>query len=517
ATRARLLNPRELLARLEQRLPLLNGGPRDMPERHQALYTTIDWSYQLLDTGQQALFRRLAVFAGGWTVAAAEAVCADLLDAMPEATSVLDGLVELLDASLITELTNGSGEPRCTMLETIREYAQAQLVAHGEWQHAQALHARYIVGLVAQAAPEMNGPMQLAWLQRLDAELDNLRAALSWCSEHEIGAGLRLASDLQRFWNIRGYRREGRDWLETLLDRVAKANSPAPTIEERAAGLLIAGVLAMFLGDLEPAANHLRESLGLYHRLEDQHSIAAVLNNLGNVALQQGAYREAEWFYRESLALRRELNHIAGMAACLNNLALATGAQGDVAAAKAYYEQSLVLYRQVGDISAVASVMGHIATILLQQGEYRQAQELYEASHAIAQELGNKPGLRQTLNGLGDVARSQHRYGEAKQHYRQSLTLSAEIQNVGAVTLGLFCVAAIAWAEQHVERAAVLLSAASALNHSAQITHDPDDTAEFEQHLEWVRTALEFAIFDAAWRHGQALSLEQAVALALEE
>ncbi|NJM08816.1 hypothetical protein HC891_25420 [Candidatus Gracilibacteria bacterium] len=171
ATRVRLLNPRELLLRLHQRLPLLSGGPRDLPERQQTLYATLAWSYQLLDAGQQALFRRLAVFVGGWSVAAAEALCADL----PGSTGALDGLMALLDASLIVEVANSSGEPRCTMLETVREYAHAQLVAYDELQETRTLHARYFEHMAGEAASALNGSAQGAWLQRLDADLDNMR------------------------------------------------------------------------------------------------------------------------------------------------------------------------------------------------------------------------------------------------------------------------------------------------------------------------------------------------------
>jgi predicted ATPase/DNA-binding SARP family transcriptional activator len=532
ATRARLLNPRELLARLEQRLPLLSGGPRDLPLRQQTLHATIDWSYQLLEPDQQALFRRLAVFAGGWTVVAAEAVASELRIENeelkrdhPRATfsifnsqfSILDGLGALLDASLIIEMPSDFGAPRWIMLETIREYAHAQLNACGELEQTRTRHARQIEALAAQAATGLSGPTQLAWLQRFDTELDNLRAALSWCADHAIGTGLRIASDLVRYWNIRGRRIEGRSWLETLLERLPATNTPAPTSAERAYGLLISGMLAMFLNEFEAATHRLRESLALYEHLEDQQNIAWVLNNLGNVALQQGIYPEAERYYRESLALRRAINHTAGMAATLNNLAGVAHLQGDLAASKAYYDESLMFYQQIGDRVAAASVMGHTATILLQQSEYAQAQQLYTASHTIALELGDKPGLRQTLNGLGNVARMQQRYSEAIHYYRQGLAVSVEIHHIGAVSLGLFCCAAIAWAEEQAERAAILLGATTALNHSAQLVLDPEVSAEFDQHLAAVRSALDAATFKAAWARGQALSLEQAVALALDD
>jgi tetratricopeptide (TPR) repeat protein len=457
------------------------------------------------------------VFVGGWTVAAAEAISQDLLDAIPASANLLDDLAALLDASLIIESTDSAGTPRCTMLETIHEYAYAQLVAHGELQLAHELHMRYFATFATQAAPELSGPAQLMWLQRCDDERGNLRAALSWCGEHAIGVGLRLASDIHRFWVTRGYRREGRDWLESLLNRVVEPDDSAPSSEERAYGLLISGMHSMFLHEAELATRRLHESLGLYQQLEDHQQIAWVFNNLGNVALQQGAYTEAEQHYQKSVALRRKLNDTAGIAACMNNLGEVARAQGDPHTARTYYDESLSLYRQVGDRSMAASVMGHIATMLVQQGDYSEAHHLFEESHAIAQEFGNKPGIWQTLKGLGNVARMQRRYSEAKQYYCQSLLLSAEIQNVGAVTLGLFCLAAVAWGEHRAEHAAMILGAAAALNESEQITHDPEDIEEFEEHVAAVRAALQATAFERAWAAGQRLSLEQAVRLALDE
>ena len=515
ATRARLLAPRDLLARLDQRLPLLSGGARDTPERHQTLRATIDWSYQLLHPRQQALFRHLAVFAGGWTVAAAEAICAEPPNGASNMADALDGLAALLDASLIGEMA-GAGEPRCAMLETIREYAHGELVAHGELHRAQERHARYAAALAAQAAASLNSLAQNAWLQRLDAELDNVRAALRWCAAHDAGTGLRLASDLSRFWDIRGLWREGRAWLETLLQPGAGAADSATTIEERAAGLLVAGVLATFLRDFEPATQRLRESLDLYQRLGDRQCIGRVLNVLGNVALYQGAYAKAERHYREGLALRRACGHAVGVAASLNNVALASRMQGDWLSAKDYFGQSLALYRELGDRAAAAHVTSHIAAVLLLEGNQCEALALFEGSLAVAEELGYKPGIQRALSGLGDVARAQRRYGDAKGYYRQCLALSAESHDIAGTARSLFCLATIAYAEGCVERAAALLGATAALNRDACSAQAPEEAAEFERHVACVRDALGAASFAAAWARGQAVTVEQAAVLALE-
>lgn len=514
ATRTRLLSPANLLARLQRRLPLLSGGAADLPLRHQTLQATIDWSYQLLDPGQQLLLQRLAIFANGWTLSAAEAVCVDVQATDLAMTSVLDGLTSLLDASLINTMPHTSGELRFTMLETIREFALEQLTTQAHLEDTRQRHANYFVSLATQAAGGLSGPDQGMWLQQIDDELDNIRAVLSWCLDHAIGAGLGLASDLHRFWLVRGYRREGRDWLHSLLERSEQAHKPQPEPQQRAYGLLIAGMLSMFLSDFKAATHDLHASLQLYLNLEEPVYIAWVYNNLGNVALQQGQYAQAEQHYQESLALRRQINHVLGMASTYNNLGEVKHHQDDLQAAKAYFEQSLHYYQQVGDVSSAASVMGHIATILFKQGELDEAQQLYEASYAISEKLGNKAGMRQTQNGLGNIARQQRRYAEAKQHYQNSLLLAAELDHLGAISLGLMGLAWLADAEQAFQHASMLLGAAAALDASAQLSHDPHDAADFEALLARLQATLDSADFEASWTQGQALPIQQAIALA---
>jgi predicted ATPase/DNA-binding SARP family transcriptional activator len=518
AMRARLLAPRELLARLTQRLSLLNGGPRDLPERQQTLRATIGWSYELLDPSQQVLFRRLTVFVGGWTIAAAEAVCADQPDAATiNGSPVLDGLDALLEGSLLSEITGRANGPRWAMLETIREYAQDLLAAHGQGDEAQRRHASYFVELAAQATTELNGSAQGVWLQRLDDELDNLRAALTWCVEHDISAGMGLATNLYRYWNIRGHRAEGRNWLETLLGRKECTNAQPPTKQERADSLFSVSVLSMLLNDLDHATRRAQESLVLYQQLGDQLNIGRVLNNLGNIKLQERDQRGAERYYRDSLAISRQTNYKRGVAATLDNLAEVERLQGNLVASKAAYDESLTLYQQLGDMAATATVMGHKATLLLQQSEHGEARRLYEASYTIAYQLGDKPGLRQALHGLGNLARSKQQYAEAKQFYRQSLAIAAAIGYIGAAVLGVLCLATIACAEKRLERAALLLGAVESLTQTERISLDLDGKAMLEEYMGLVRSGLEASTFVTAWAHGQALILEQAVALALDE
>ncbi|NJM08624.1 tetratricopeptide repeat protein, partial [Candidatus Gracilibacteria bacterium] len=395
------------------RLPLLSGGPRDLPARQQTIFATIDWSYQLLGPTQQRLFRRLATFTGGWTVAAAEAVSIDLHDTADSTVSILDELGALLDASLIVEKPTASSEPRCTMLETIAAFAYEQLVAHGELAHAQALHARAIALFADQASVGLAGPEQRTWLQRGDQERANVWAALTWCAEHAVGMGLKLAADLGLYWHLRGQLRAGRDWLERLLER---ADAPGPsqiTRDERAYGLLVSGMLATFLSQLDLARRHIEASEALYAALGNEEKLAAALNLRGIIAMQRRNYPEAEQFFQRSLALRQRMKHSAGIAGSLSNLGAITMMQGDGQTAHGYYEQSLALYQQVGDRANTSLVLARMATLLLEQQDFPEAQRHYEASHALALEIGNVAGIWHALHGLGTLWRVQGHYDEA--------------------------------------------------------------------------------------------------------
>jgi predicted ATPase/DNA-binding SARP family transcriptional activator len=514
ATRTRLLSPAELLTRLEHRLPLLSGGPRDLPARQQTLFATIDWSYQLLDPGQQALFRRLATFVGGWTVGAAEAISADLRDESGSTVSILDELGALLDASLIVEMPTANGEPRCTMLETINAFAHEQLVAHKELAHARALHARTVALFAAEASVGLAGAGQRTWFQRGDQERENVWAALTWCAEHAVGMGLKLAADLGRYWHVRGHSRAGRDWLERLLEQAQAPDLPRVTRDEYAYGLLVSGMLASFLSELDLASTRIEASEALYAALGNEEKLAATLNIHGIIAMQRRNYPLAEQFFKRSLALRRRTNQNAAIASSLSNLGAVTMMQGDGQTAHSYYEQSLALYQQVGDRANTALVMTRMATLLLEQQDFAEAQRHYEASHAIALELGNMSGIWQALHGLGTLWRVKKHYDEATSYFRQSIAISHEIQYLSGLVIDLFELGQIAWETGQAERATMLLAAVAALMQRSQIALHPADQLELERYLHLVRTVPEASGYEAAWAYGQTLSLEQITTIA---
>ena len=426
AARVRLLPPPALLARLEHRLPLLTGGARDLPTRHQTLRAAIAWSYDLLSSGPQALFARLAVFVGGWTLDAAEAVCNP--PGLPP-VDVLDGVAALVDESLVRPEDGPDGEPRFAMLETVAEYAREQLTASGEDEALGRAHAAFYLALAERVEPEVQGSRQVAWLDRLEREHDNLRTALRWWVEAggADGAerGLRLGGALARFWDVRGHVREGRERLAGLL---ALAPPGAPTDAWGAArgrALTGAGLLAHRQGDYASAQVLHEQALALHRRRGDRPGAAAALDELGHVAEGRGDLPAARALLHESLALWRELGDTLGLAATLSHLGSAAYHQGDLTAARAHYQDALAHYQDKGHRTGVAECLNNLGRVLCWRGDLPAARALLHESLTLRRELGDTEGTGNSLSVLGLVA---HRVGDlaaARAHYQDALALAA--------------------------------------------------------------------------------------------
>jgi predicted ATPase/transcriptional regulator with XRE-family HTH domain len=544
ATRIKLLSPEALLARLEQRLALLTDGARDLPPRHRTLRAAIAWSYDLLDAGEQKLFRRLGVFVGGCTLEAAEAVCDVRGDLRLD---VLDGLATLVDTSVLRREKGGDGEPRFTMLETIREYALEQLEASGEAEALRGQHTEYYLALAETAERELHRAEQLLWLQRLDQELDNLRAALAWSQTSAAGVetGLRLAGVLGRFWQMRGHQSEGRAWLLSIL-----AHPIAKPTAARAKALNWAG----FLVDSKSQQKALfEESLAIGRPLGDPTSVADALRGLGNIT--EAAPERTRALLEESLALCQGLGDTWRSAMALYELGR-LALQGDFGRAIARFEESLALSRQLGD--RWGSV--HTTYRLLVARMYSTQSELTpHLTEVLAQwrHLGDKGACAEVLNALGESTRSQREYGRAAIYYAESLALWQELgdrswiglvrQNQGylahnqgdedlaaallAESLVLvretgqqdviaWCLAGlgmVAMAQGRAERAARLLGAAKAPFDATGSYLLPPDRAEFDRNAAAANAQLGEEAFAAAWEAGQALTLDQAIAYALGE
>ncbi len=475
AARSRLYPPQVLLEQLDNRLKLLTGGPRDVPTRQQTLRGAIAWSYDLLNESEQILFGRVAVFVGGCRLEAAEAVCSrqTLQD-----LNVLEGILSLVNKSLLQQEAEADGTPRFAMLETIREYALECLVASGEMDAMRQRHAAFFLALAEEAEPKLTGPEQKQWLDRLETEHDNLRAALRWLEESRtVEAGWQLGGALWRFWSMRGYLREGRERLAALLALAGEAVPSERSWAARAKALKAAGTLAAEQGDYAAARARYEESLAIRRELGDKLEIANLLSNLGIVARRQGNYAHARALYEESLALRRELGDKWGIATSLNALGLLAHYLGDNAAARGFLEESLALRRELGDAWAIANSLSSLGDVVLDQGDYATARARLEESLAINQQLGDRSAIAYVLEEFAGLAAVQ---GQSDRTLR-------------------------------------LAGAAAALREAIGSPLSPIDQAQLERRLAPARQALGEATAVAMWAEGQAIPLEQAVAYTLAE
>jgi len=512
AARITMLPPRSMLHRLTSRLKLLTGGARDLPKRQRTLRATIEWSFALLDEGEQVLFGRLAVFSGGRTLEAIEAIC-DAEGDLPVET--FNGVSSLLDKSLLRQEEGPNGEPRFVMLETVHEFAREKLGQSAEEQKIKQVHAQYFLTLAEEAPPELRGPDQLEWLERLEAEHDNMRAALSWALERkEVEVSLRLGGALSWFWSVRGYYSEGRRWLEEALAIDGRV-SP----EVRAMALAGVGLLASGQGDYNRAKEAYEEGLELlaHEEMEAREAKLCLLAGLGWVAWEREEHSQATELYEESLALSREMRDTWWLATSRLNLAMVTHSRGDSERATELYDESMDLFREQGDKLSLAYCLNNLAMLVYSQGDLGRAAKLTEESVALLRELGARGDVALNLCNLGWMALLQDDLGRAADLYRESLSLSWDAglnPLIQSVFEGFACVAG---AKGEAERAARLWGAAQALHETKGIPRDTDFLAEADARISAVRSGMGEEAWGEAWRKGPAMTLDEAVSYALEE
>lgn len=548
AARVKLLPPGAMLARLDHRLALLTGGPRDLPARQRTLRDTIAWSHELLAATEQRVFRRLGVFSGGGTLAALAAVAADAADPDP-----LDAVAALVDQSLVYRGEGPDGEPRFGMLETIREYAAEQLAAHGEADASRRRHADYYLGLAEAAEARLRGGEQPAWLGRLEAEHANFQAALAWCLAAGEGArGLRLAGALGAFWHRRGHLSLGCDWLARLL---AAGPSGAETAATRAKALCGLGQLAYSRMDIAAALRALEESVGLRRRqgdaggrglaealtwlgaarlsadwdllrvraaldeaaalaraADDPWTLAGALTRLGMALLTCGDAAAAGPTLEESLALWRATGDRWGEGWALFYLGNTAELAGDAATARARYEASLDAWRAGGDVVGTAGALGYLGNLAHRAGDEAAARRHYEAGLTILRSTGNRVGVAYALGRLGGVAAAQGDAPGAARRYRESLAIFHELGYGRGLAEWLTSLADTVGAAGDGPLAARLLGAAAA--QLARLGTDlfPADRADWNRTIAATRAALDPAAFAVAWDAGWAKPLEQAIA-----
>jgi predicted ATPase len=402
AARIKLLSPQALLARLEHRLPLLTSGVQDAPARQQTLRNTIEWSYDLLSAREQRLFRCLSVFVGGCTLEAIE-VLYKVLDGT--LMHVFDTVASLFDKSLLQQTEYEDDEPRLVMLETIREYGLEALEASGEIEAAQQAHAAYYLALVEQAEPELAGPQQAVWLGHLEREYDNLRAAMQWSLQKGEAQGtmelaLRLGGALGLFWFVRGYRSEGRNFLERGL-----AGSQGALTPVRAKALETAGELALSLGERAGAEAWCKESLAVCQKLGDPRGMAHALYWLGRIAGENGEFSRARSLFEKAVTIQRELGDQVNVAWSLSALAYLHLDQGEYTEAHAFFEESLAIHQELGNTRGMAWSLAGLAQVgLLSLGQHSVARAQFEGCLALFRESGDKVGIAFCFSLLGQVA-----------------------------------------------------------------------------------------------------------------
>lgn len=471
AARIKLLTPPILLTRLTSRLDALTGGAQDLPARQRTLRNTIEWSYNLLNDAEKLLFARLAVFHGGCSLEAIEAVCSHDLPA-----DVFDLLESLVNKSLVQQKEAVGGEPRFVMLETIHEYAWERLRASGDAQTLYGRHADYFAQLAERAAPEFRGAGFTDWMRRLESEDSNLPAALEWAlDDNDIELGVRLTVSLRDFWVMSSRFVQAEDWTQRAL---AKSGAVSPRLQARA--FMTAGMVLYYSSRQRTLQKQLlREAVELARAIDDRLSLAWSLISLGIASVgQESEYEEALANASEGLAIFRELGFKPGVAQALNNIGELTRIHGDDERAQAAYEECLLVVRESGEKRREAMSMNNLGCVMMRRGDAQRAEQLF----------------------------------------RNALTKRLEVgyDRRGCLTNVLFLAGAIA-ANGDPWRAARLFGAVKALLEPMGIELEPADQPEYERDYRFVRSQLDDATFDACWHDGRRMSFEQMVALATGE
>ena len=565
AARARLLTPGAMLARLEHRLSVLAGGARDLPERQRTLRSTIEWSYNLLSDNEQKLFRGLSVFVGGCTLEAVEALFS------PDAElkiDVSDGLGSLIDKSLVSIREGVGREPRFTMLEMIGEYAFERLKESTETQVVQERHARYFLRLAEEAEPELRGPQQMAWLDRLEMEHDNMRAALRWALENKAGEiGLCLVGALRWFWTLRSHHTESLRWGKAVLAMPAAQGRSAT----RAKALWSSGGHAWMLGDPE-ARPILEESVSIWREIGDKCGLGNSLFMLGMTMLQQGQPEVALSLELESIDLLRAAGDKSGLTLVLGAVVHTMmtldpsevhGFRGDYKEFRALLEESTRLSRELEDKWSLALNLRNLGWLAMREGDYEEARPLMEESLALQWEMGSKHEAAATLSDLGQLAQLDGDLEKALELYERSLDVFREcaapydmvmsMVSIGSVALlmgnirssaevlikalttvkelggsaryALMTLEAVGWLMVEIgqpARAAVLMSAVQALYKANPFPRRglvPRRTLaliEQKRYLEIARAQVDEATWEEMWAKGETMTIEEALQFASE-
>ena len=506
AARVGMLSAGQISERLGHSLKLLTGGERRADHRHQTLRAALDWSYELLGEPERALFGRLSAFAGGFTLEAAEGV---VTGGEIEEEDVLELLGMLVEKSLVVAEESWERGARYRLLEPVRQYAREKLGASGEAETVGHRHAEFFLDMAEEAEPKLKGSRQVEWLDRLEIEHDNLRAALSWALGREIDLGPRMAGALCLFWYTRGYLSEGRTYLEA----VARSDVIPATVRAKALDGL--GWIAEPQGDYERARVAYEESLELYRSCHDKKGVANALGDLGSLALDRGDYEQATSLLEESLTLHRELGSREDVIGVLDGLGVLASAKGDRGPSISFFSEALALSRGTGNVRRTATSLGNLGITMLVHGDPEQATPLLEESLALFRDIGDSLNIAIGLMHSAFAALTQDDYERAQMLSEESLELLQKAEDKQHIADCLEVLAGGAGAQGQAHRAARLWGAAEALREEIGVPLQSEDRRVLDPYLVAARSSLGEVAWQATLAEGRAMTPEQAIEYSL--
>lgn len=515
AAHANTLTPQQMLDQLSSRLGWLeDAGPHlNRPLRQQSLQEAIAWGYDLLEENEQIIFTRLAVFTGGCTLEAAEAVCDP--DMMGE-IDVLEGLTRLLNNSLLRQVEGLNSEPRFTMLQTIHQYAFEKLQERGEEAETRTWHAQYFTGVVEEAGPKLTGPEQADWFRRFEQENENLRGLMEWSlrgeDQEKVEQALRNSVVLWRYWAAQGYQSDGLAWLETAFSKRGVFEK-----DLLAQAYNVAGIMSRDQFEYQKAIEFFQAGLAIQRQLGDKAGIANGLHSLGVVAAYMGDYAQAVTYDEEAMSLRRELNDRRGLALSLSFLGALKTSQGEYGPASQFYEEGLRLLRSLGDLRMTALLLNNLGYLRLSQGQPSRARAYFEEGLALRRELHDRSGTAGSILGLADAFSAEGNSNQAIKLYTESFQLSKDTGESLNLAFCLEGIARIFSREGQSRLASFVFGSSEAFREVISTPLQPTDLAGYNEAVAQARLHSDPVTFEAAWVAGRAVSPDEALKVALNE
>lgn len=512
AARVKLFTPQQIAERLGDRFKLLTGGSRTALPRQQTLRALIDWSYLTLNEPEQDVLRALAVFSGGWTFEAAEAVAGQI--------EAMDGLSGLVNKSLVN-VEEREGESRYRYLETIRQYAMEKLLESGDAVHVRDRHLAHFMDYASRAEEHYRTPQRLLWLNRLEVEHDNIRSALGWALESDPASALRMVCSLNIFWLSHSYLTEGSNWCQAAISRAEALAADHPDLDPiRAQACTALAMLSINRGDHRTGQSASQQAAALARQLDDPLQLARALNFLGLSSAFLGDTTLAFDSLHESEAICRKFDYKDELASVLQSLAYITlEVHGEKAAEQlqSYMEESLTLSQGSVDPEAAVRTEGILARLAFYRGDMAEARKHADLMLDLHKEMGDHLSVTGHQSAMAHVTRQIGNYQEALALYRETLPDWQKIGHRGAVAHQLECMAYIAKAQEQGERAVKLISAAQALRAASSSLRTPQEQKEYEREVEGLRAGIDEKTFDLLWAEGQSMDMDQAIQLAMSE